>query len=207
MIGLIDDLAHITRATFQHDGDAVLLLGDMDGELGGSEYLSTIHGKVLGAPPRCDLSLEKKVIDSLLEAIRAGAVSSAHDCSDGGLAIALAECCVADLECQSGAEIDLSAFGSIPNRGVLFGETQARIVISSPVPERVLEIAGKAGVRCARIGTVRRTSDSLAIKLGNTAIKAPLARLRRAYHDTIPAIMSRTPEHTTFDELAPVAAH
>jgi len=98
MVGLIDDLSHITRATFQHDGDAVLLLGEMRGELGGSEYLATIHGEVLGAPPRCDLDLEKKVIDSLLEAIRAGAVSSAHDCSDGGLAIALAECCVANLE-------------------------------------------------------------------------------------------------------------
>jgi phosphoribosylformylglycinamidine synthase II len=207
MVGLIDDLAHITRATFQHDGDAVLLLGAMAGELGGSEYLATIHGEVLGAPPHCDLDLEKKVIDSLLEAIRVGAVSSAHDCSDGGLAIALAECCVADLECQSGAEIDLSAFGGIPDRGVLFGETQARIVMSSPAPERVLEIAAKAGVPCARIGTVRRNSDSLAIKLATADIKAPLARLRRAYHDTIPLIMSRTPEHATFDELAPVAAH
>jgi len=207
MVGLIDDLSHITRATFQHDGDAVLLLGEMGGELGGSEYLATIHGEVLGAPPRCNLALEKNVIDSLLEAIRAGAVSSAHDCSDGGLAIALAECCVADLECQSGADIDLSAFGSISNRGVLFGETQGRIVISTSAPERVLEIAARAGVPCARIGTVRRTSDTLAIKLAGSAIKAPLPRLRRAYHDTIPAIMSRTPEHTTFDELAPVAAH
>ena len=207
MVGLIDDLSHITRATFQHDGDAVLLLGGMGGELGGSEYLATIHGEVLGAPPRCDLDLEKKVIDSLLEAIRAGVVSSAHDCSDGGLAIALVECCVANLECQSGAEIDLSAFGSIPNRGALFGETQGRIVISSSAPERVLEIAAKAGVPCARIGTVRRNLDSLAIKLASSAWKAPLARLRHAYHDTIPSLMSRTPEHAAFDELAPVAAH
>ncbi|HEY8833242.1 MAG TPA: phosphoribosylformylglycinamidine synthase subunit PurL, partial [Gemmatimonadaceae bacterium] len=171
MVGLIDDLSHITRATFQHDGDTVLLLGEMAGELGGSEYLATIHGKVLGAPPRCDLDLEKKVIDSLLEAIRAGAVSSAHDCSDGGLAIALAECCVADLECQSGAEIDLSAFGNIPNRAMLFGETQARIVISSSAPEQVLEIAGKVGVRCSRIGTVRRTSDTLSIKVAGSILR------------------------------------
>jgi phosphoribosylformylglycinamidine synthase len=207
MVGLIDDLSHITRAMFQHDGDAVLLLGEMGGELGGSEYLATIHGEVLGAPPHCDLDLEKRVIDSLLEAIRAGAVSSAHDCSDGGLAIALAECCVADLECQSGAEIDLSAFVGIPNRGVLFGETQGRIVISSSAPERVLEIAVRAGVPCVRIGTVRRTSASLSIKLAGSMLKAPLARLRHAYHDTIPSIMSRTPEHTTFDELTQVAAH
>jgi phosphoribosylformylglycinamidine synthase II len=207
MVGLIDDLSHITRATFQHDGDAVLLLGDMDGELGASEYLSTIHGKVLGAPPRCDVDLEKRVIDSLLEAIRAGVISSAHDCSDGGLAIALAECCMADLECQSGAEIDLSSFGSIPSRGVLFGESQARIVISTSAPERVLAVAANAGVACTKIGTVRRSSDKLVIKLGAVAIRASLARLRHAYHETIPAIMSRTPEHATFDGLAPVAAH
>jgi phosphoribosylformylglycinamidine synthase len=147
------------------------------------------------------------VIDSLLEAIRAGVVSSAHDCSDGGLGIALAECCIADLECQSGAEIDLSSFSRLADREVLFGETQARIVVSSPAPERVLEIAAKAGTTCTRIGTVRRTSDKLAIKLGKASITAPLDRLRRAYHDSIPAIMSRTPEHTTFEELAPVSAH
>ncbi|MDQ6768898.1 MAG: phosphoribosylformylglycinamidine synthase subunit PurL [Gemmatimonadota bacterium] len=207
MVGLIDDLSHVTRATFQHDGDAVLLLGEMGGEVGGSEYLATIHGEVLGAPPGCDLEKEREVIEALLEAIRAGAVSSAHDCSDGGLAIALAECCVADLDCQSGAEIDLSAYGSIPNRGTLFGETQARIVVSSTAPERVLEIAAKAGAPCARIGTVRRHSDVLSVKLATSAFKASIERLRRAYHDTIPSIMSRTPEHTTFDELAPAAAH
>jgi len=207
MVGLIDDLSHVTRATFQRDGEAVLLLGEMGGELGGSEYLATIHGEVLGAPPRCDLDLEKKVIDSLLQAIRAGAISSAHDCSDGGLAIALAECCIADLECQSGAEIDLSGWGAIPNRCVLFGETQGRIVVSSSAPERVLEIAAKAGVPCARIGTVRRDSDILAIRLRGSTLSASLSRLRGAYHDTIPLIMSRTPEHATFDELAQVAAH
>ena len=90
---------------------------------------------------------------------------------------------------------------------MLFGETQARIVISSSAPERVLEIAAKMGVRCSRIGTVRRTSDTLAIKLAGSALRAPLERLRRAYHETIPAIMSRTPEHATFDELAAVVAH
>ncbi|MFL5565530.1 MAG: phosphoribosylformylglycinamidine synthase subunit PurL, partial [Gemmatimonadaceae bacterium] len=107
MIGLIDDLSHITRATFQQDGDAILLLGDIGGELGGSEYLASSHGRVIGAPPRCDVDLERKVIDALLDAIRAGVVSSAHDCSDGGLAVALAECCIADRENETGAEIDL----------------------------------------------------------------------------------------------------
>jgi phosphoribosylformylglycinamidine synthase subunit PurL len=207
MVGLIDDLAHVTRATFQGDDDAVLLLGEMRGELGGSEYLVTIHDEVLGSPPECDLDREKAVIDALLEAIRAGVVTSAHDCSDGGLGIALAECCVADRDNVGGAEIDLSAWSEIPNRAILFGETQARIVVSTSAPERVLEIARSAGVPCSRIGTVRRKSENLTIKLPGSVLKAPLARLANAFHDTIPSIMSRTPEHTTFDELTPVAAH
>src|SRR2546423_10139850 len=108
MVGLIEDLAHVTRATFRHDGDSILLLGDIGGELGGSEYLATIHGKVIGTPPQCDLERERSVIDVLLKAIRAGLVSSAHDCSDGGIAIALAECCIADRERETGADVDLS---------------------------------------------------------------------------------------------------
>ena len=207
MVGLIDDVAHITRATFQTDGDAILLLGDLGGELGGSEYLATIHGAVLGPPPRCDVEREKLLIDVLLDAIRSGAVSSAHDCSDGGLAVALAECCMANIELQSGAELDLSSWTALPNRAILFGESQGRVVLSSPSPERILAIATAAGVPCAEIGRVRRSADALTINLPNGSLRITLARMRRAYHDTIPGIMSRTPEHATFNELAPVAAH
>jgi len=207
MVGLIDDISHITRATFQHDGDAILLLGQVGGELGASEYLATIHGAVLGPPPRCDVKREKLLIDVLLDAIRSGAVSSAHDCSDGGLAVALAECCIANLESQNGAEIDLSNWSHLPDRAILFGESQGRVVLSSPAPERIIAIAAAAGVPCAEIGRVRHNSATLDIKLPKRSLRSPLARMRRAYHDTIPTIMSRTPEHATFDELAPVAAH
>jgi phosphoribosylformylglycinamidine synthase len=207
MVGLIDDLSHITRATFQKDGDTIILLGEVGGELGGSEYLATIHGKVIGAPPRCDVEQEKALIDALLEAIRAGVVSSAHDCSDGGLAVALAECCIANPEHESGADIDLSSHSVIQDRAILFGESQGRVVVSSPAPERVLAIAAKAGVPCSQIGRVVLESDTLAIKLPKRSMRSPLSRLRRAYHETIPKIMARTPEHATFDELAPVAAH
>ena len=207
MVGLIDDLSHITRATFQHDGDSILLLGEIGGELGGSEYMATIHGKVIGAPPRCDLAREKLVIDALLDAIRSGAVTSAHDCSDGGLAVALAECCIANRDKESGADIDLSGHSSLSDREILFGESQGRIVVSSAAPERVLDIAARAGVPCAKIGRVRRRSEWLEIALPKQSMRCPLSRLRRAYHATIPGIMARTPEHATFDELAPVAAH
>jgi phosphoribosylformylglycinamidine synthase II len=207
MVGLIDDLSHLTRATFQRDSAAILLLGDLGGELGGSEYLATIHGTVIGPPPRCDLEREKAVIEVLLEAIRSGAVSSAHDCSDGGLAVALAECCIANPERESGAEIDLSSYSDLPDRAILFGESQGRVVISSAAPARVLEIAAKAGVPCAQIGRVHLHSNTLDIKLPTRSLQCQLARLRSAYHETIPSIMARTPEHATFDELAPVAAH
>ena len=207
MVGLIDDIAHITRATFERDGDAILLLGELGGELGGSEYLATIHKTVVGTPPRCDVDQEKKLIDALLEAIRAGVVASAHDCSDGGLAVALAECCIANPEHENGAEIDLSKYSSLSDRAILFGESQGRVVVSSPSPRTVIEIATKAGVPCAEIGRVVRDSDALSIKLPKKTMRNPLARMRRAYHDTIPGIMARTPEHATFDELAPVAAH
>jgi hypothetical protein len=79
--------------------------------------------------------------------------------------------------------------------------------VSISDPERVLAIAAAAGVPCAVIGRVRRDSDALTISLPNGSLRTSLATMRRAYHATIPAIMSRTVEHATFDELAPVSAH
>src|SRR5688500_145774 len=207
MVGLIDDLAHVTPATFRVDGDAVILLGEMGGELGGSEYLSTIHGAVLGAPPKCDVERERLTIDVLLEAIRSGAVSSAHDCSDGGIAIALAECCIASPEAESGADIDLTSWAHLANRTLLFGETQGRFVVSSSDPARVEAIARTAGIPCTRIGTVRLTSQSLAISLGDGILRADRAMMRHAYHRAIPEIMSPTPQHSAVTDSTHVAGH
>ena len=207
MVGLIEDITRATRSTFQQDGDAILLLGALGGELGGSEYLATIHETVAGAPPSCDLDREKAVIETVLEAIAEGVISSAHDCSDGGLAVAIAECCIANRDARTGAEIDLSAQPGRSNRQILFGESQARIIVSSANAQRVVEIAARHNAPAARIGVVRATSDHLEIRLPRGALRAPLARLSRAYHETIPAIMARTPEHANFDELDAVAAH
>src|SRR4030095_9943765 len=96
MVGLVDDIDHVTRATFQRSGDAIVLLGEPTSEIGASEYLARIHGVTAGAPPSCDLGAEARLLDALLEAIRAGVVSSAHDCSEGGLAVCLAECAIAN---------------------------------------------------------------------------------------------------------------
>ena len=96
MVGLIDDLDSITRSHFSTEGDTIVLLGTPTAELGGSEYLARVHHLVAGAPPHCDLKVERDLIEAVLASIEAGVVRSAHDSSDGGLAVALAECCIID---------------------------------------------------------------------------------------------------------------
>jgi phosphoribosylformylglycinamidine synthase len=186
MVGLVESLDHITRMRFAEDGDAIVLLGEPTAELGGSEYLARIHDIVAGAPPHCDLDRERDVIDVLLEAITAGLVRSAHDCSDGGLAVAVAECAIADRECMLGADIDLGPWASLPLRALLFGEAQGRIVVSTPEAAAVIARATARGVPAQRIGTVRQGSNALSITVGARRITAPLQRLAAAYHDAIP---------------------
>jgi phosphoribosylformylglycinamidine synthase len=202
MVGLIDSQKHITRSGFTTEGDDIVLLGEPTDELGGSEYLARIHDVVAGAPPRCDLAREKATIDALLDAIRAGAVRSAHDCSDGGLAVALAECCIGDLDGTIGAEIELSKWSALQLRALLFGEAQARVLVSTPESPIVLELARKHGVPARVIGQVRAQSEGLTIRVGDRVMRAPLERLARAYHDAIPNIMN-----ASIAELAVLEQH
>jgi phosphoribosylformylglycinamidine synthase II len=190
MVGIIESLDHVTRASFTHDRDTIVLFGEPSEELGASEYLYRIHGVVAGAPPRCDLAAEERLIDALLTAIRRGAVRSAHDCSEGGLAVALAECSVLARSQGLGAEVDLSAWVGLPLRALLFGEAQARVIISTPRPLDVLAVAEEFGVPARAIGHVRAGSASLELVVGSRHIVAPLSRLARAYHDAIPDLMS-----------------
>lgn len=191
MVGLLEDAAHATGMAFTTPGDAIVLLGDNTAELGGSEYLTWIHGVVAGAPPACDLEGERKLIDALLEAIRAGHVRSAHDCSEGGLAVALAECCMADRARPTGAAVDLSGWGGLPLRALLFGEAQGRVVVSTPVPAALLAIATRHGVPARTIGTVREAKEGLDIVVRNQRLTAPIARLAEAYHEALPRAMAR----------------
>ena len=192
MVGLVEDLAHVTRAAFRADGDAILLLGEPSDELGASEYLARIHGVTAGAPPRVDLAAERELIEALLAAIRGGYVSSAHDCSDGGLAVALAECCIGERSEQFGADVTLDDWRHLPLRALLFGEAQGRIIVSTARPADLLATAGRHRVPARRIGTVRAASASLRISVGGRTLDAPLARLATAYHDAIPRTMERS---------------
>jgi len=203
MVGVVESLAHVTRSAFHVDGDAIVLLGDPTDEIGASEYLARVHGVVAGAPPACDLDRERALIDALLDAIAAGAIHSAHDCSDGGLAVALAECAIGDADAPLGAEIDLSTWSALPLRALLFGEAQGRVVVSTADPDGVIATAAKHGVPARRIGTVRATSGALVMRVGSRSFSAPLARLAAAYHDAIPNIMSRATGETAVLEQHP----
>ncbi|MEK0430759.1 MAG: hypothetical protein RL139_563 [Gemmatimonadota bacterium] len=191
MVGVLEDAAHATRMTFTTPGDAIVLLGENTDELGGSEYLAWVHGEVAGAPPTCDLERERALITTILESIRAGHVRSAHDCGEGGLAVALAESCMAERDRTTGASVDLGAWGHLPTRALLFGEAQGRIVVSTAQAEAVLAIAARHGVPARVIGSVTGAATGLRIATATGTLDAPITRLSEAYHEAIPRAMSR----------------
>jgi len=130
MVGVIDDVKKITTQVFKKEDELIILLGKCIEELGGSEYLKVIHKKICGRVPRLNLDLEARLQKAVLRMIEEGLLSSAHDCSEGGLAVALAECCVSQKDAMIGAEID-NLPAKIRVDALLFGETQSRIIISA----------------------------------------------------------------------------
>jgi phosphoribosylformylglycinamidine synthase len=128
MLGLVEDLSHVTTSYFKNQGDLIYVLGEDKEELGGSEYLKVIHKKVEGNSPQIDLPTEKKLQDSLLELIRKKLINSAHDISEGGIVCALAECCIINEERKIGAEVNIS----VKSRKDFsyFSETQSKIIVS-----------------------------------------------------------------------------
>ncbi|HEY8176126.1 MAG TPA: phosphoribosylformylglycinamidine synthase subunit PurL, partial [Gemmatimonadaceae bacterium] len=203
MVGVIESLEHVTRSAFERDGDEIVLLGEPTEEIGGSEYLHAIHGVVAGAPPACDLARERALIEALLESISLGAVRSAHDCSDGGLAVALAECTMMNRTRLMGADVDLSAWPTLSLRALLFGEAQGRVIVSTADVDVVLGAARRHRVPAQRIGWVR-ASDTLRIRVASTVINAPVAALADAYHEAIPRRMAKnaTPMEVAFTATA-----
>ncbi len=189
MIGVLESPAHATAMGFRGEGDAIILLGESTAELGASEYLKTVHGRVAGAPPRVDLDAERRLQQVLLEEIRAGRLRSAHDCSDGGLAVALAECAIASEARPLGIEVELG--GMVPRTAHLFGEAQGRAVVSCRPEdaETVIATAHRHGVPVERIGTVGEERGTFRIRVGDTELAAPSAELAGIYYAAIPRRM------------------
>jgi phosphoribosylformylglycinamidine synthase subunit PurL len=169
MVGLIENERWITRQGFQQENDLIWLVGGLGDEMGGSLYLRSIHGLKIGSPPRLDYDQALAVHQFLAEAIRFGWIQSAHDCSDGGLAVALAESCVSG-EVKRGAEISVDA----PSRRtdeLLFNESQSRILISGrPRSAAQLQLlAGQHNVDLIELGLVG--GQKLQITVGKRVIR------------------------------------
>jgi phosphoribosylformylglycinamidine synthase len=202
MVGLIDKAAHITTQWFKDEGDAIILLGDIiDGTdplqgLGGSEYLQRIYCQKAGTPPRCNLEKEKELHLALRALIHSGSVKSAHDCSEGGLAVALAECCISQQIAREtprliGAQVDLSTAAPAGARldALLFGEAQGRIIISTSALDavKVMERAKLLGVSATRLGTVG--GDRLSLKTTSGEHAWSLAELHDLWWNSIARAM------------------
>jgi phosphoribosylformylglycinamidine synthase len=135
MLGILEDVACAMTANFKQAGDEIALLGTNLEEIGGSEYLKTIHGQIAGDCPRLDLPRERAVQAACLQMIQGKLLHSAHDISDGGLAVALAECCIMAEEHLLGAEITLPKYTRADF--ALFGESQSMVIISYSASQRV----------------------------------------------------------------------
>jgi len=178
MVGIVDDIKNVTSADFKNEEDMIFLIGENREELGGSQYLNIVHDLRTGNAPALDLKMEMNVQQVVSEMISEGAVASAHDCSDGGLAVALAECCI-----MSGRGANITLDGDMRTDALLFGETQSRIVISiSPDNrEKIESLCRKHGVSCTLLGQVK--GDALII---NDYINSGIRELTDLYTRAIP---------------------
>jgi phosphoribosylformylglycinamidine synthase subunit PurL len=166
MVGLIESADKTMTQWFRDNGDDIILLGATREDLGGSEYLKVLHSREQGSPPYLNLETEQAVQSCVLQLIRAGLIQSAHDCSDGGLAVALAECCMSGPDQTRGAVVRLTP-GRQRKDSMLFGESQSRILISSKPAQRqaILEQAQQMGVPAGVVGAVE--GASLVIYVGD----------------------------------------
>jgi phosphoribosylformylglycinamidine synthase subunit PurL len=196
MVGLVEPVERTCTSHFKQAGDVVVLVGSLRGEVGGSEYLSA-RGHEAGRPPTLDLRREKAVQTAVQRAVKEGILSSAHDCSEGGLAVTLAECCMMAEAPPGGGQppwIGAAVRVPFPMRKdfALFGEDASRIVVSLPHRQlpRLEAIAGEAGVPLLQLGAVG--GDRLEIQ---GALSVPVAELARAWRDGIPRVLRRVGAH------------
>jgi phosphoribosylformylglycinamidine synthase len=178
VVGLIEEAERTLLSWFAAEGDFVYLLGATREDLGGSEFLETVHGKVAGRPPRLDLDAEKRLQALLAEGAARDILRSAHDPSDGGVAVALAECCFRQGEPGPGGRFDLPA-GLRPDV-LLFSETPSRAVVTTTDELRIAELARRHGVPWARLGMVG--GDRLVLAAGGqTLVDLPVSALYEAW--------------------------
>ena len=185
VVGVIDDASRLIGRIFPDAELTVVLLGSPGAEIGGSEYLKVVHGLVRGSPPALDLARERALQRLLADAAAGRLIESAHDCSEGGVAVALAECCFE----SGGVGVDVTIPGGadgppsgVALDGALFGETASRVVVSAAGrrADALLARAAEAGVPARAIGRTGGARLRIAVG-GSAAIDAPLAEAERVW--------------------------
>jgi len=181
MLGLIDDLDKIMTCGFKNEGDIIYLLGNDREELGGSEYLKQVHNLIAGDAPIIDIEEEKRLQKAVLSAIRQGIINSAHDCSEGGIAITIAEKAISSSD-NLGAEIKLDNISI----GKLFGESQSRIIVSvsKDREETLKNICRENNLYIWKLGNVIKDNFKI-----NDIINVPVIDLINEYENVLPGIM------------------
>ena len=186
MVGLLENINQSTTIEFKGAGDYIVTLGALNGCLGGSEYLRTIHGKIQGPIPHLNLELEMGIQELCLEAIKKGIIKSAHDLSDGGLAVNISESIV---HSKQGLGARLDVVRKLQNNELLFGECQSVIVVTleeSALYELIL-LAQKLDMHTQTIGRVTDT-NSLVI---NDQINISRIKMENAYFNSLEKIMTQ----------------
>jgi len=188
MVGLIEKEEHITTQFFKDEGDEILMLGNNRQELGGSHYIKIKHNLKVGKPPRIDFDEEKRLQSVILGSIKKGFVKSAHDCSEGGLAVALAESAISSDRNKLGCTVNLDPkyFKAKRNDALLFGESQSRVVITCMKKdmEKVKVLAKKKKIGVTHLGKVG--GEQLIINYGkNNLIECEIDTLGELWSNSI----------------------
>ena len=193
VVGMIGLLARADRAVpsqARAAGDVVFVLGETRAELGASQLWEALYGFVGGQPPRVDLAAERRLVDYLVAAAERGLLRSAHDCSQGGLGVALAEIAMGGPydETGFGLDIDLTAYGlRLAADELLFSESHGRAVVTCP-PERAtaaLALAQELGVPAHRVGTVAERGGAVRLRLRDAIVEHPVEGLRQVYFSSV----------------------
>jgi len=197
MVGIVEDPRHITTQWFKQEDRAIVLLGSTANDLGTTEYEVTMTGELRGRVPEIDLDLERRVQEVVLKSIQAGLVESAHDCSDGGLITALAECCFSSYRRDAiGCEINLSDVQSsrapaaeLSSAALLFAETPSRIIISAVDAnvDPIVQIAHENNVPATVIGRTR--GEHIKVDLNEErVIDLPIREVEHAWRSQLAGI-------------------
>ncbi len=197
VVGMVGLLGRVDQAVPSHareHGDVVFVLGETRPELGGSAFWEVVHSFVGGEPPRVELAAERRLIDLLVAGAERGLFRSAHDCSQGGLGVALAEVAMGGpyQAAGFGMDVDLTAYGaSLTAPDLLFSESHGRAVITcaSQRATAVAALAQELGVPACRVGTVGDSNGSLRLQVRDALLQYTVPRLREVYFTAIPRRM------------------